>query len=354
MEKGRNNKIKMQKRKFIKTVEKPWGREEWIANKQYCGKILTLRKGNQSSFHYHKNKDETFYVLEGKIVFSRLNKDFILVKGDIIEIKPREVHRIMALQDSKLVEFSTHHEDSDSYRVIKGGNVLKAVVLCGGKGTRMKPLTYEIPKPLLPIHGKPILEHIFELLKRYEVADVILCVGHLKDKIKAHVGDGRKLGLRVAYVEESKPLGTAGPLKLAQKMLTETFIVSNGDELKEINLNEMLRQHRETNALATIALTEVNDPSAYGVARLEGTKILEFVEKPLKGREPSRFISAGLYIIEPKVIRYIPKGFAMLERDVFPKIAKEGRLYGYKFKGQWFDTGNFERYEEAIKKWKGI
>lgn len=122
-----------------------------------------------------------------------------------------------------------------------------------------------------------------------------------------------------------------------------------------MNINEMLEQHKKNRALVTIALKEVLDPSSYGVARLQGDKILEFVEKPAKGSEPSKFINSGFYIMEPEVFRYIPKkGFSMLERDVFPKIASMGRLYGYKFKGQWFDTGNMERYEKAIKEWRGI
>ena len=344
----------MKKRNFARTVEKPWGKEEWIVNKDYCGKILTLKKTSQTSFHYHKQKDETFYVLSGKIVFSSGKEDFVLKPGDIIEISPGDVHRATALEDSKLIEFSTYHLDADSYRLVDGGKVLKAVILCGGKGTRMKPLTYEMPKPLLPVHGRSIIEHLFDLFKKYEVRDIILSVGYLKEKIKEHIGNGEKFELRVAYAEENKPLGTAGCLNLIKDRINETFIVSNGDELKDINLNEMLKQHKQTKALATIALTEVQEPNAYGVARLKGSRILEFVEKPPRGKEPSKFINSGLYILEPEVFRYIPLGFAMLEKDVFPKIAKLGKLHGYKFKGRWFDTGTFGGYEKAIKRWKDI
>ena len=125
--------------------------------------------------------------------------------------------------------------------------------------------------------------------------------------------------MNIIYVEEDAPLGTAGPLKLAKKYLKESFIVSNGDELKNINIPRMFRLHKRKNALATIALTTVDDPSSYGVARLDGSRIVEFLEKPTS--PASNLINAGFYILEPEVIDMIPKGFSMLEKDVFPKLA---------------------------------
>ncbi|MDD5086309.1 MAG: nucleotidyltransferase family protein [Candidatus Nanoarchaeia archaeon] len=236
-----------------------------------------------------------------------------------------------------------------------GDNVpKKAVILAGGKGTRLRPITYEIPKALIPVHGKTLTEHLFDLFKNYEIKDVTMAVGHMKDKIRDYFNDGSKFGLRIKYIEENEPLGTAGPIKLGKKLFKESFIVSNGDELKDINIEEMYRFHKENNALATIALTTVDDPSKYGVARLSGSRILEFVEKPKKEKAPSNLISSGFYIIEPEVIELIPDGFAMFEKDVFPKLAEMGRLYGYPFSGQWFDTGNIIRYEKALKEWKDL
>ena len=230
----------------------------------------------------------------------------------------------------------------------------KAVLLVGGKGTRLKPLTDKTPKALLEVHKKAVTEHIFDLLKKYGIKDVVLCVGHLKNKIKEHFGDGSEFGVDISYVEEDESLGTAGPLKLAKKYLKESFIVSNGDELKNINIPRMFRLHKRKDALATIALTTVEDPSHYGVARLDGSRIVEFVEKPKKEEAPSNLINAGFYILEPEVIDMIPNGFSMLERDVFPKLAKMGRLRGFPFAGQWFDIGTIERYRMAEKKWNGI
>ena len=228
----------------------------------------------------------------------------------------------------------------------------KAVLLVGGRGSRLRPLTDKIPKALLEVHGKTITEHLLDLLKKYGIRDAVLCVGYLKDKIKEYFGDGTKIGVNITYVEENEPLGTAGPLKLAKKYLKDSFIVSNGDELKNINIPRMFRLHKRKNALATIALTTVDDPSHYGVARLDGSRIVEFVEKPVKA--PSNLINAGFYILEPEVINMIPDGFSMLEKDVFPKLAKMGRLRGFPFAGQWFDIGNIERYKIAEKKWEGI
>lgn len=228
----------------------------------------------------------------------------------------------------------------------------KAVLLVGGRGTRLKPLTDKIPKALLKVQGKTIIEHLFDLLKKYGIRDVILSTGYLKEKIREYFEDGGKEGINIAYVEENEPLGTAGPLKLAQKYLRSSFIVSNGDELKNINIPRMFRLHKRKNALATIALTTVDDPSQYGVARLDGSRIVEFVEKPTN--PPSNLINAGFYIFEPEVIDMIPNSYSMLEKDIFPKIAKLGRLRGFPFAGQWFDIGNIDRYKIAEKKWEGI
>ena len=230
----------------------------------------------------------------------------------------------------------------------------KAVLLVGGKGTRLKPLTDKIPKALLEVQGKAVTEHIFDLLKKYGIREVILCAGYLKDKIKEHFGDGSRFGVSITYIEEDEPLGTAGPLKLAKKYLKESFIVSNGDELKSINIPRMFRLHRRKGALGTLALTTVDDPSHYGVARLDGSRIIEFVEKPKKEEAPSNLINAGFYILEPEVIDMIPNGFSMLEKDIFPKLAKMGKLRGFPFAGQWFDIGTIERYKLAEKQWKGI
>ena len=229
-----------------------------------------------------------------------------------------------------------------------------AVILAGGIGKRMMPLTLEMPKPLITIHDKTLLEHLFDLFKKYKIKNIILSIGYKRDKIKETIGNGKRFGVNVTYVEETKPLGTAGPLRKAKPYLNETFIVSNSDELKDFDLMDMYKFHKDNNSIATIALATIEDPSQYGVARLQGTKIIEFIEKPKKENAPSNLINSGIYIFEPEVLNYIKPGYAMLETDVFPKLAKEGKLQGYAFSGQWLNTGTLEHYEKAIKEWKDI
>jgi NDP-sugar pyrophosphorylase family protein len=272
-----------------------------------------------------------------------LNEDLIKeldkrIDGEHIKNRSQEIGKI--LEDSLGISIPT-----------------KALILAGGKGTRLRPLTLHTPKALVDVQGKTLTEWLFDLLKKYGVRDVILSTGYLADKIRDYFTDGSKFGMNVDYVEESpdKPLGTAGPLVLAKDMLTDSFIVSNGDELKCINIARMYRLHKRKKALVTIALTSVDDPSQYGVARLDGSRILEFVEKPKKEDAPSNLINSGFYIIEPEVIEMIPKGkHCMLEKEIFPKLAREGKLRGFPFSGQWFDTGNMERLEKARKLWKGL
>lgn len=233
---------------------------------------------------------------------------------------------------------------------------LTALILAGGEGTRLRPITNTTPKALLEIHGKTMTEHLLDLLNTHGIRDVVLSVGYLKEKIKDYFGDGSRIGMNIRYVEESSPLGTAGPVKKAseQGMLSDTFIVSNGDELKEMDIKEMYEQHRKTNALVTIALTAVENPQDYGVARLDGERIAEFVEKPKIEEAPSNFINAGFYVMQKEILKYVKDGFCMFEREVFPAAAKNKEAYHYKFKGQWFDIGNHARLEKAIKNWKDI
>lgn len=262
--------------------------------------------------------------------------------------------KIDSLVDGTEVKNRSHAVEKLLFKALGANVPRKALILAGGQGTRLRPLTLEIPKALIPIHGKTLTEHLFDLFRKHGITDIVMAVGHMKDKIKIYFGDGSRFGLRISYIEEDTPLGTAGCLRLAKDVFLEPFVVTNGDELKQINIEEMFSLHKDSKALATIALTTVDDPSQYGVARLDGTRILEFVEKPKKEDAPSNLINSGFYILQPEVVSMIPKGKAMFETDVFPKLAKKGRLCGYPFSGQWFDTGNIERYDRAIKEWKDI
>lgn len=229
-----------------------------------------------------------------------------------------------------------------------------ALILAGGKGTRLRPLTDNTPKSLVDLNGQPIMQYNIDLCKRHGVTDIILSVGHMKEQIKEYYGDGSNHGLRITYVEEDEPLGTAGCLRLLKDRLNEPFLMMNADELKDINLKEMFRIHKEAGVKGTLSLTQVEDPTQFGVVVLENDKIVGFVEKPSREEAPSNLISAGLYILEPSVIDMLPEGFCMVEKDLFPRLAKESDLAGHPFSGQWFNTDSMDRLDRAKAGWQGF
>jgi mannose-1-phosphate guanylyltransferase len=229
---------------------------------------------------------------------------------------------------------------------------LKALILAGGFATRLRPLSCARPKTLFPIVNKPLLQWIFERLANNGVDEAILAVNALTQfYIRQHRPS--KCGLKVKFsIDPPKmPLGTAGPVKKAEKLIghTEPFIVLNGDIFAEINYSKLIETHRKTGALATIALCTVEDPCSFGVAELvNDNRIKRFIEKPPKNEAPSNLINAGAYVLSPEVFRYIPEGRAVsLEREVFPKLAEEGKLFGFRVKGLWMDIGKPQEYLEA-------
>jgi mannose-1-phosphate guanylyltransferase len=227
--------------------------------------------------------------------------------------------------------------------------ILKTVVLAGGFATRLRPLSCSRPKTLFPIVNKPLLQWIFEELAVNDVKEVILAVNTLT---QFHIRQQKlpKYGLKIKYAIDppKMPLGTAGPIKNTEKIVghDEPFVVLNGDILTSINYKQLMDTHIKTKALATIALCEVDDPCRYGVAELEkGNRIKSFIEKPAKGQAPTNFINAGAYILSPKVFDYIPRGKqCSIEREVFPLLAKEQKLFGHMFNGLWMDIGKPEEY----------
>jgi NDP-sugar pyrophosphorylase family protein len=230
---------------------------------------------------------------------------------------------------------------------------LKAVVLAGGYATRLRPISYAMPKLLFPVFRKPMIFWTLDLLHDIGVDEVILGVNYMAETLRANVGSTYQ-GMSIKYSLETQELGTAGPIKLASTNteLNETFIAMNGDVIAEINLQDMVRQHNETKALITDALHEVKTPSRFGVVLLSHTggsnRIQRFVEKPKQGRAPSHLVNAGIYIIDPSVLQMIPPGQKVsLEREIFPRVAEEGKLYGFPFSGHWFDIGDLKDYREV-------
>lgn len=232
--------------------------------------------------------------------------------------------------------------------------VSQAVILAGGEGVKLRPLTFEIPKSLIPVRGKPILEYQIESLRNADIRDIILAIGHLGEKIKDHFGNGGKFGVKISYSEESKSLGTAGALANCFQLLeSNPFLVIHGDSLIDIDLTEPIRFHDDLkNVIATIVLSTVSDPTAYGNVLLKGSKIIDFIEKPAQKETTSHLVSTGVYVLEPDIFDYIPEKMPAMLEDLFPQLAKKGVLGGFTFAGQWFDVSTPKLYEQAIAQWQ--
>lgn len=224
---------------------------------------------------------------------------------------------------------------------------MKAVILVGGEGTRLRPLTFTIPKPMIPLANRPFLEHVVEYLKSHGIDDIILSMCYRPDVIERHFGDGRGFGVKLTYVIESSPLGTAGGVKNVEKHLDGTFFVFNGDVLTDLDLTAMLRAHRDRGAKATLGLTPVEDPTAYGLVEThDDLRVKAFVEKPTWDRVTTNLINAGTYILEPEVLDHVPPDtFYMFERGLFPFLLQKGDpVYGFPSDAYWIDVGTPEKY----------
>ncbi|MBI5221649.1 MAG: nucleotidyltransferase family protein [Candidatus Magasanikbacteria bacterium] len=224
---------------------------------------------------------------------------------------------------------------------------MKAIILAGGLGTRLRPLTDITPKPLLPIKGKPIIEHAILNFKKHGIKDIILSIGYKADTIKEYFGNGEKFGVNINYAVEDQPLGTGGALKLASAGVNETFVAINGDNLADFDWTAAIETHRKNQAKVTLQLFPVEDVTKFGIARLAEGKIVEFIEKPTVEQAPSNLNNAGGYILEADALDILPEGFCMIERDCFEKLASTGVVFAHHHDGQWFPTDTIEKYTHA-------
>jgi mannose-1-phosphate guanylyltransferase len=226
---------------------------------------------------------------------------------------------------------------------------MQTLILAGGEGTRLRPLTSTMPKPVVPLVDRPFISYMLEWLHRHDVDDVILSCGFMAAGVRDVMGDGSSLGIRLRYVEEPKPLGTGGALKFAEELLDERFFMLNGDVLTDMDLTAQLEQHERTGARATLALMGVEDPSAYGLVRLgSDCAVTEFVEKPGPEQIDTNLVNAGAYILERDVLDAMPRAGTnvSIEREVFPGLVGRG-LFGYESGGYWLDIGTPARYLQA-------
>lgn len=228
---------------------------------------------------------------------------------------------------------------------------MKAILLAGGKGTRLRPLTIHTPKPIVPIFNRPFLHYQIDLLKQVpEIDEVILSLNYQPRRIEEIFGDGSALGIKIRYVVEPAPLGTAGAIKYAGDKLTESVVVFNGDVLTQVDLAAVLRLHRERRARATIVLTPVENPTAFGLVETDGDgNIKRFLEKPKPEEVTTNNINAGIYILEPDTFDRIPSDVAWsIERSYFPSLVERGETFvAYIYNGYWIDIGTPEKYMQV-------
>jgi mannose-1-phosphate guanylyltransferase len=225
---------------------------------------------------------------------------------------------------------------------------MQALILVGGEGTRLRPLTLTVPKPVLPLVDRPLISYMIEWLARHGVRDIVLACGFLAAGVRAVLGEGGDGGPRLRYVEEPDARGTAGAIRFAERFLDERFLALNGDVLTDLDLTALMDLHEQRGATATVALHPVDDPSAYGlVRRKEDGEIVEFLEKPDPEHIDTDEINAGAYVLERSVLDLVPSGREVsIEREVFPKLVGRG-LYGMRLPGYWIDIGTPERYLQA-------
>lgn len=230
--------------------------------------------------------------------------------------------------------------------------VKKAVILAGGKGTRLYPITYEIPKPLLPVKKRPIINYLVDLFLGQGVEEIAILINkNFEEEFIWWKKRYYPKNNNIFFFKEEKPLGTMGGLFYLKEWLNnQPFFLTNGDELKKIDLKKMAEFHQKFPVLGTIGLVKVSDPQNYGVVICKNGLVEEFIEKP--AQPPTNFINSGLYLLSPEIFKYHPGiKFSMIETDLFPKLAKEKKLAGFKFNGKWMDTGTWDRYENALKSW---
>jgi mannose-1-phosphate guanylyltransferase len=224
---------------------------------------------------------------------------------------------------------------------------MQALLLVGGEGTRLRPLTCKTLKAMVPILNRPFLEHLFSYLARHGVDDIVLTLCYMPDRIESYFGRGGSHGVKLTYVMEESPLGTAGAVKNAERYLQERFFVFNGDIFTDLDLGAMMAFHRERGAKATIALTPVEDPSAYGVVETDSDRrVKRFVEKPKRGEATTNLINAGTYILEREVLQGVPPNTRfMFEHHLFPGLLQNDQLvYGYPSDAYWIDIGTPQKY----------
>ncbi len=258
-----------------------------------------------------------------------------------ITLKEDLLKNIDSIVDGTEIKNRSHAIEFLLSKNFKDQKIKKAVILAGGRGIMQKGKTKPISRILGEHEGKMFVEYVFDWLKNQGIQEVIISAGDLSQEVKNKIGDGSEFGLQVSYLP--KDTGTASVLKYLVNIIDETFLMMNGDVLCDVNLDEMFDFHKKSGGLCTIGMISVKEPSSFGTIKLKGNQIIDFIEKPQRGKEESYLINAGIYLVEPKIYESASYKCLSLEKDLFPALAKKGSLFGYYLQGKWIHLDNLNK-----------
>lgn len=263
----------------------------------------------------------------------------ITIRDDVIKQADRLIDGLQIRSRSQAVEYLL-------VKILSSTKINTALILAGGDRKEMSELNKNIQRCMLLIKGKPILQHIIERLESYNISNFIIYVDHLGKQIMDYFGDGSTFGVKIKYLVGDRPRGTIYPLILVKKEMRDTFIVVYGDIISSLDIDDFLKFHRESQSLATVALTSVSNPKDYGIVNIKGNKITLFEEKPANELD-SFLVSAGIFIFEPRIFNYISNSMQSIERDLFPILVKKNILVGYPFQGMWLNINTPKDLQKA-------
>jgi NDP-sugar pyrophosphorylase family protein len=261
------------------------------------------------------------------------------LRGDLVKQMDQLVDGVSLRSRSQVLEYLLT-------RVLSDFNVKTVLILAGGKSRELEAVAKDTPRCMIKIKGKPILQHIIERLVSFNITNYMVYVDHLGDQIQNYFGDGSTFGVKIEYLVGDRPRGTIHPLKLARKKINDTFILIYGDTISSLDVIDFLEHHRKNQNLATVALTSVSNPKEYGVLKVEGNKITEFIEKPTQKVE-SYMVSGGIFAFEPRIFNYLSKDMTSVEKNLLPSLVEKGILSGYPFQGIWLNINTPKDLKKA-------
>lgn len=269
-----------------------------------------------------------------------------------ITLQQQILSQIDQLVDGKHIRNRSHAIESILIQQLSS-NIKTAVILAGGKGTQLRPLTYEVPKSMLPVKGKPLLEYTIHNLKNNNIRNIIICIGYLGEQIKKYFSSGERFGVHITYSEEKEALQTGGALAQIKPIVGQgPFLVIHGDTLTSLNFADLINFHNNNRLLVTAAVTTAEKPEQFGQLQLHGTTLVNFYQHSEKSIVRTHLINCGMYVCNQDIFQYFPKKKTFHFEDIISELISKKKVAGFVFEEQWFDVGNLESYEKAIKEFQ--